>query len=91
MSVCERLFDDEGVGRVVLEWVAKRRGFGCALRGVVVACRLNRLAELAVGCCEAGVGLLNAKAADFHAEVGFGETQTWEVRLVAASGRYKRM
>lgn len=49
MAVCEGFFDDEGVGGVVVEGVAEGRGFGGALGGVIVACRLDDLAKFAVG------------------------------------------
>ena len=59
MSVCEGLFDDQSVRGVVVEGIAESGGFGRALSSMVIACRLDDLAELAVGTCEAGMGLLD--------------------------------
>ena len=71
MSIRKRLFDDEGVGGVVAEDVAKSRGFGGALGGVVVACVLDDATEFAVGVGEAWVGFLRGHNSKFFAERGF--------------------
>lgn len=89
MSVREGFFDDEGVGGVVVERVANGGGFGGALCGVVVAGRLDDAAEFAVGGCEAGLGFLDVELVELDAEVGFSETETWEMGLIGVAGRKK--
>ena len=71
VAVCEGFFDDEGVGGVVVEGIAKGGGFGGALGGMVVAGCLDDFAEFAVGGCEAGVGFLDVHGAEFDTQVGF--------------------
>lgn len=69
VPIREGFFYDEGVGGVIVEGIAEGGGFGGALSGVVVACGLNDFAKLAVGACEAWVGLLNVHLAEFDAEI----------------------
>ena len=59
VAVREGFFDDERVGRVVVQRVAEGGGFGGTLGGVVIASCLDYLAEFAVGTCEARVCFLD--------------------------------
>lgn len=75
VAVCEGLFDDEGVGGVVIEGVAEGGCLGGALGGVVIAGSLDNLAEFAVGAGEPWVCFLDMQLAQLDAEVGFSEAE----------------
>src|SRR2546421_645776 len=77
MSVCECLFDNEGVGGVVVERIAESCGFGGFLFGMVVAAGLDDTAQFAEGLGEARVRFLDVHGGEFFAEGGFREAQTW--------------
>ncbi len=69
VPVCEGFLNDESIGGVVVEGIAKGGGFGGALGGVVVACGLDDLAKLAVGACKAWMCLLDVHLTEFDAEI----------------------
>ena len=64
MAICEGLFDNESIRRVVIQGIADGGCFSCALCCMIIACGLYYFAQFAICTCETRMGFLDGELAN---------------------------